>query len=135
MIRFFIETLKNKLRNNRIIAKNTGYLTIIECVRIFMPFVALPYIIRTVGMEKYGMVALAQTIIQYFSVVINFGLDISAVKDVSVHRSDKLALNRIVSTVLFIKLLLFLLCSFVLLIGMLTVPFMEQNKPLIFLHF
>lgn len=86
-------------------------------------------------MEKYGMVALAQTIIQYFSVVINFGLDISAVKDVSVHRSDKLALNRIVSTVLFIKLLLFLLCSFVLLIGMLTVPFMEQNKPLIFLHF
>lgn len=135
MIRFFIETLKNKLRNNRIIAKNTGYLTIIECVRIFMPFVALPYIIRTVGMEKYGMVALAQTIIQYFSVVINFGLDISAVKDVSVHRSDKLALNRIVSTVLFIKLLLFLLCSFVLLIGMLTVPFMEQNKPLIFFAF
>lgn len=135
MIRFFIETLKNKLRNNRIIAKNTGYLTIIECVRIFMPFVALPYIIRTVGMEKYGMVALAQTIIQYFSVVINFGLDISAVKDVSVHRSDKLALNRIVSTVLFIKLLLFLLCSFALLIGMLTVPFMEQNKPLIFFAF
>lgn len=135
MIRFFIETLKNKLRNNRIIAKNTGYLTIIECVRIFMPFVALPYIIRTVGMEKYGMVALAQTIIQYFSVVINFGLDISAVKDVSVHRNDKLALNRLVSTVLFIKLLLFLLCSFVLLIGMLTVPFMEQNKPLIFFAF
>lgn len=86
-------------------------------------------------MEKYGMVALAQTIIQYFSVVINFGLDISAVKDVSVHRSDKLALNRIVSTVLFIKLLLFLLCSFALLIGMLTVPFIEQNKPLIFFAF
>ena len=57
--------------------------------------------------------ALAQTIVQYFIVVINFGLDISAVKDVSVHRNDKLALNRIVSTVLFIKLILFcfvLLC-------------------------
>ena len=111
MMRFFIEALKSKLRNNKTIAKNTGYLTIIECVRIFMPFVALPYIIRTVGMERYGMVALAQTIVQYFIVVINFGLDISAVKDVSVHRNDKLALNRIVSTVLFIKLILFLLCS------------------------
>ena len=97
MMRFFIEALKSKLRNNKTIAKNTGYLTIIECVRIFMPFVALPYIIRTVGMERYGMVALAQTIVQYFIVVINFGLDISAVKDVSVHRNDKLALNRIVS--------------------------------------
>lgn len=107
----FIEALKSKLRNNKTIAKNTGYLTIIECVRIFMPFVALPYIIRTVGMEKYGMVALAQTIVQYFIVVINFGLDISAVKDVSVHRNDKLALNRIVSTVLFIKLILFALFS------------------------
>ena len=68
-------------------------------------------------------------------VVINFGLDISAVKDVSVHRNDKLALNRIVSTVLFIKLILFLLCSFVLLVGMLVVPFMEQNKILMLFAF
>ena len=135
MMRFFIEALKSKLRNNKTIAKNTGYLTIIECVRIFMPFVALPYIIRTVGMERYGMVALAQTIVQYFIVVINYGLDISAVKDVSVHRNDKLALNRIVSTVLFIKLILFLLCSFVLLVGMLVVPFMEQNKILMLFAF
>ena len=135
MIRFFIEILKGKLRYNKTIAKNTGYLTIIEWVRIFMPFVALPYVIRIVGMEKYGMVALAQTIVQYFIVVINFGLDISAVKDVSVHRDDKAALDKIVSTVLFIKLLLFLLCLLVLLAGMLVIPFMEQNKPLMFFAF
>lgn len=135
MISFYIETLKGKLRNNKTIAKNTGYLTIIECIRIFMPFVALPYVIRVIGMERYGMVALAQTIVQYFIVVINFGLDISAVKDVSVHRNDKKMLNRIVSTVLFIKFLLFLFCAFVLLIGMWTVPFMEQNKLLMFFAF
>lgn len=77
----------NKVRNNRLILQNTGYLSVIEVIRLAMPFVALPYIIRTVGAENYGTAVFAQTIISYFSILINWGLDVSAVKDVSVHRN------------------------------------------------
>lgn len=122
--------IHEKLRNNKVIAQNTGYLTIIECVRLFLPFVALPYIIRTVGAERYGMVAFAQTIVQYFIIIINFGLDISAVKDVSVHRDEKKILNEIVSTVLSIKLLLMFLSFVLLIIGMYVVPFMSEHPLL-----
>lgn len=82
-----------------------------------MPFVALPYIIRTVGTGNYGIVVFAQTVISYFIVLVNFGLDVSAVKDVSVARNDRPKLNEVVSSVLLIKTILFLI-SFVILGGM-----------------
>ena len=124
-----------KVLNNKTIAKNTGYLTIIECVRLFLPFVALPYIIRTIGAERYGMVAFAQTIVQYFIIIINFGLDISAVKDVAVHRDDQELLSKIVSTVLSIKSLLFLFAATLFLVGILIIPFMREYPVLMLFAF
>lgn len=123
--------VRDKLRKNKTIAQNTGYLMIIECVRLFLPFVALPYIIRTIGAEKYGLVAFAQTITQYFIIIINFGLDISAVRDVAVHRDNGQKLNEIVSTVMTIKLLLFIFSFLLLLIGVRTIPFMFENSRLL----
>ena len=76
------------IKNHKIIVKNTGYLTAVEVMRMLLPFVALPYVIRTIGGERYGTIVFAQTIISYFVIFINFGMDVSAVKDVSVHRNE-----------------------------------------------
>ena len=129
-INIVLSEIRTRLRNNKTIAKNTGYLSIVEFIRLFLPFVALPYVIRTVGAERYGMIAFAQTIVQYFIIIINFGLDISAVRDVSIHRDDKMVLNEIVSTVLSIKMLLLLLSLVLLIVGMLVVPFMSEHPLL-----
>ena len=40
-----------------IIVKNTSYLSILELLKMVMPFIALPYIIRIVGSESYGLIA------------------------------------------------------------------------------
>ena len=42
------------IKNHKIIVKNTGYLTAIEVIRMFLPFVALPYVIRTIGGERWS---------------------------------------------------------------------------------
>lgn len=127
--------LLQKIRNNITIVKNTGYLSIIEVIRIVMPFVALPYILRTVGAENYGIAIFAQTAISYFSILINFGLDISAVKDVSVNRENKEELNRIVSAVLGIKLLLFLVSAAILFLFLFFVPFFVAYRSLVLFAF
>lgn len=124
MVRFVI----SKLRNNEKIVRNAGYLSIIEVIRLVMPFVALPYIISTVGADNYGLTVFAQTIISYFTIFINWGLDISAVKDVSVNRNDSQKLNRVVSTVLGIKFILFLSSFVVLLVCIMAIPFMRGHK-------
>ena len=127
-----LSDLKALIRNNKIIVQNTGYLTIIEFVHLLLPFVALPYVLRTIGVEKYGMVAFAQTIVSYFTIVINYGLDVYAVKEVAVNRDNKKSLNEIVSTVISVKLILFILSFGIFLICFSLVPFMSEHKFLMF---
>jgi len=100
-----------------------------------MPFVALPYIIRTVGAENYGTAVFAQTIISYFSILINWGLDVSAVKDVSVHRNNPTELNKIVSSVLGLKAVLFCISLVFLLVCIALIPYMYRCKQLFLLAF
>ena len=78
-----------------IIVKNTSYLSILELLKMVMPFIALPYIIRIVGSESYGLIAFIQTMISYFGIFINWGLDISAEKDVAIAKIDKYVLGEI----------------------------------------
>lgn len=127
--------LKAKIKGNLRIVQNTGYLTIIECVHLIMPFVALPYIIHTVGMDRYGMVVFAQTIILYFNIFINFGLNISSVKEVAILRDNKKELNYLVTSVLTIKAILLLLAFIVLILCIVFVPIMYEYKTLLLYSF
>lgn len=118
------------IKNHKIIVQNAGYLIAVEVMRMLLPFIALPYVIHTIGGERYGTIAFAQTVISYFVIFINFGMDVSAVKDVSVHRNDKECLNRVVSCVLLLKILFFLLAFFVLLIGIAFIPYLRSERLL-----
>ncbi|MDD6209460.1 MAG: oligosaccharide flippase family protein [Bacteroidales bacterium] len=117
------------------IIKNTGYLSILEFLKLAMPFIALPYIIRVIGLDNYGLVAFAQVIISYFIVIINFGLDISAVKLIAENRHNKSKLNEIVSSVLTIKSGLFLLSFGILIILLFFIDIFKDNKILFIFTF
>lgn len=119
----------------KVIIHNTTYLSVIEVLKLVMPFVALPYLISTVGADKYGLVVFAQAIISYFIILVNFGLDVSAVKNVSVHRNDLLKLGEVVSSVLLIKSLLFLISFLILSVLLFTVEQFRENSVLFLLSF
>ena len=112
------------------IAANTAFLTIINIVRILSPFIALPYVLRTVGAERFGEIAFAQSFAAFAVILVNFGLDVSAVKDVSLNRDDKRSLGRIVSSVLGVKALLFLAVGIIYAIGIAALPTLRGNAPL-----
>jgi PST family polysaccharide transporter len=117
------------------VVKNASYLTLFEALRMAMPFIALPYLMQTVGGVNYGVVTFAQSIIAYFMLAVNFGLDISAVKDVSVYRNDKAKLNEIVSSVLIIKCVLGLGSFLVLNLLILAVPALNRMALLLYFSF
>jgi PST family polysaccharide transporter len=100
-----------------------------------MPFIALPYLMHTVGSMNYGMVSFAQSIVAYFVLAVNFGLDISAVKDVSVHRNNKPKLNEIVSSVMIIKALLGLASFLILTLLIVLIPALSRLSALLYFAF
>ena len=102
--------MSDNTESHKRVAKNTIYLSIMEGVEIAIPFLALPYIIKTVTADNYGKIAFAQSIVAYFGVVVDFGLSIVAAKEVASHRDDRTELGRIFSTMLIIKFSLLSVC-------------------------
>lgn len=123
------------LRNNRNILSSTFYLGIIEFVKLLLPFVALPYIYSTVGIDKYGLILFVQSIVAYFSILIGFGFDISAVRSVAIYRDDKKELGRIVFAVLGVKLILLLISLVLLTIIVFSFDFFRVNAILYYFVF
>lgn len=98
------------------IIKNFIYLVLIQVAYYIFPLISLPYLVRILGPEKYGLVAFAQSFIGYFILITNYGFDLSATREVSINRAHKEKLSEIFSSVIYTKALLLSLCFIILMV-------------------
>lgn len=90
--------MKKKLTGN-IIALFT-----LKGAEYIVSFITLPYLLRVLGPERYGMIVFAQTIINYGNLVVDYGFNLTAPRDVA--QADKQELPRQFSAVLTSKILI-----------------------------
>jgi PST family polysaccharide transporter len=69
----------------------------------------VPYLGRVPGPEKFGAVAFAQAFSVYFVLVADYGFNLSATREISIHRRDPHKVAEIVSAVMTIKCVLMVL--------------------------
>ncbi|WP_171044326.1 oligosaccharide flippase family protein [Pseudoalteromonas citrea] len=86
-------------------------MSLIQIFTLLMPILAYPYLIRNLGMDGYGKAIYAYSIGQYFSILIQFGFSLSGTKVISQNLEDKCEINRIVSSILMIRFLIFIISS------------------------
>lgn len=125
-----INGLKGVIRNYNQIISNFGYLSILQLVTMAIPLISYPYLIRVLGKDTYGLIVLAGSFLGYLVVLVNFGFDISATKEVSIHRNNKEKLSEIVSSVFLLKGLLFVISVFILTLIISLIPIASNNKLL-----
>jgi O-antigen/teichoic acid export membrane protein len=125
--------MKFAIRNNITLIKNFSYLSVIQVFNMVLPLVVFPYLIRMLGREVYGIVVFAQAIISYLVILVSFGFNLSATKQVSIHRDDKNELSEIVSSTFILKGLLFLLSLLIVAILIFVIPQIKEYKLLYFL--
>ena len=101
-----INKIKPIFLRNKLLIKNFSYLSAFQIFNIFIPLATYPYLIRILGSETYGLIIFALSIVTYFSMIINFGFNISATKDVAENKNNNNKLNEIVSSVFIIKIFL-----------------------------
>ena len=117
------------------LVENFFSLAVLQGVNYLLPLITLPYLVRVLGPEKYGLVMFAQAFLQYFVVLTDYGFDISATREISLHRQDKQKTAEIFSAVILIKLLLMVLSFLVLLLIVFSVKKFAAEWELYLLTF
>ena len=93
-------------RGIRGLAENIASLGVLQATNYLLPLITLPYLVRVLGVEKFGLVAFAQGLIQFFIVFTDFGFNLSATREIASHRKDPEKVARIVWSVLSVRFLL-----------------------------
>jgi polysaccharide transporter, PST family len=89
-------------------------LSSVQVANYILPLITVPYLVRVLGPEKYGLIAFSQAFIAYFALLTDYGFNLSATRTISINRDNKDKLSEIFCSVLLIKMG-FMLISFLIL--------------------
>jgi len=115
--------------------KNFFSLGLLQVANYAFPLLTVPYLVRTLGVESYGVLGFATALVTYFSLLTDYGFNISATRKVAANKSCQTLLNEVFSTVVVIKLLLLVLSICLLLLLTTWVPRFLPYQELYFLTF
>lgn len=130
-----LAVVKKALSNKDVkqLIENFFSLAVLKVFNLILPFVTLPYLIKTLGFEQYGAIVLAIALMQYFQAVTDYGFNLSATRDIAKHRHSQQQLSYIYSKVMSAKVFLLAISLIIFLPVIFLVPHFQQDKSIYFL--
>jgi PST family polysaccharide transporter len=119
--------MKNRL------ARNAIALWLVQVVNYVVPFLILVHLTKTLGVDKFGVLAFSQGIIALCFVVVDFGYGLSATNKISINRLNKRYVEKLVSGIFVVKIVLYLVCCCVVVVySLLTDKYGEHWRLFVF---
>ncbi len=110
-------------------------LSVLQGANYILPLITLPYLVRVLGVEKFGLVMFSQSFVIFFNIFVDFGFNLFAVREISIYRDNKRKLTEIFSSIILIKLILILISLFTLSIIIFTFDRFKNDKILYYSAF
>ena len=99
--------LRQSLRKR--ILSNFCALSGVQMANMLLPLLTLPYLMRVLGPDKIGKIAIAQAFSQYFVLLTDYGFGFSAARKIAIIRGDPVETGVCYSQIVMAKLLLAML--------------------------
>lgn len=101
-----------RYKKHKILASNFVYLSLLQGLNLVLPLITLPYLIRTLGVDYFGLLSFSFAFITYFQIITDYGFNSTGTRDISLATDDSEKQNLIFNQIMSAKLLL-LVVSFV----------------------
>ena len=117
----------------KILIENFSYMGLLQVFNILFPLLSYAFLIRILGAEMFGLIVFAQSLVAYLIIIIDFGFNISATRQVSIYRDDPKILAEIVSAVFLIKTFLAGMSIMIFFLFLSFIPQADDHKILFIL--
>jgi O-antigen/teichoic acid export membrane protein len=97
--------------------QNFLFLALIQSSTILISIISMPLLLQSIGAEQFGWVNLSFSVIIVFNILVGFGFNLSAPREVAINQSNKAELSQLVSNVFSAKILLAIFSTALILIG------------------
>jgi PST family polysaccharide transporter len=121
--------------DKKALISNFFSLSVLQALNMFLPLFTLPYLVRVLGAENFGLVSFSLSIIMYFNILVSFGFELSATREISINRDNLEKVSKIFSTVMLIKILLFIFSFIVLSLLIFFIDTLHEHMALYYVTF
>ena len=122
------------MKVNSKLFENILSLTVIKGLEYILAFITFPYLVRVLQVEQYGLIVFAQSIIQYFVLLTDYGFNLLGPREIAQHDSVK-ERGSVFSNIFFSKLLLLFGSTVIYGFGMLGLAYYHKVDIVLYLIF
>lgn len=71
------------------VVKNALSLLTVQIAKYILPLVSIPYLARILGPQEWGLVIFAQVSAQWFEMILDYGFNLSATREIARNRDNQ----------------------------------------------
>ncbi|MCS3430539.1 oligosaccharide flippase family protein [Klebsiella sp. BIGb0407] len=86
--------------------KNLTSLSVLQVVNYILPLLLIPFLVKKIGINNVGLIAVMTAIAAYFQLVIDYGFNLTATRDIAKFSDDNKKTSSITSAVINIKIMI-----------------------------
>lgn len=122
----------SRSKDGKVIAKNFGFLSLLQIANYLFPLITVPYVSRVIGVTGYGKIAFAGAVVIWFQAVADWGFNYTAMREVAQNRDNTQKISFVFSNVLWARLLMILFSYVALALFVIFVPEFRDAADVIF---
>ena len=115
--------------------KNFFSLSLLQAVNYIVPLLLLPFIISKVGIGNYGIANYVVTVFVPLKILIDYGYNLSAIRDIAAAANNKAKVGDIISRLLITKFFLLVVVFLCLLLCIWLIPLAKESATILLLSF
>ena len=121
------------MKLDKVLIRNIFSLVSLQGLGYLLPLITLPYLVRVLGISSYGSLAFTLAIINYFSLLVDFGFDWSATKQIAENQESRSKISQVFWDVLWAKVVLASAGFLILFVLSQTIPSIYEIRTLLYL--